>query len=142
MLEVDPEIRAVVGQYVEKAESDLITPRTFSGFGKTAPPTLPAFTRQQCVEKYLKSLLMLNEIAFNRTHHISELMTLLPAEIRPSLTPDEQDRLTEYAVITRYPGDYDPISREECARQYRLPGGFASRCDDGCRWRSPSPCSN
>jgi HEPN domain-containing protein len=116
MLEVNPERLLVVGQYVEKAESDLITAAHLLRLRKNLPTDAVCFHAQQCVEKYLKALLVLNEIVFGRTHHISELMALLPAGIRPSLTPDEQDRLTEYAVITRYPGDYDPISREE-ARQ-------------------------
>jgi hypothetical protein len=36
------------------------------------------------------------------------------------LTQEEQDRLTEYAVTTRYPGDYDPILREEAQDAVRL----------------------
>jgi hypothetical protein len=41
------------------------------------------------------------------------LLVLVPVQVPPALTQAEQDRLTEYAVTTRYPGDYDPISREE-----------------------------
>ena len=61
-------------------------------------------------------MLVLNAIEFPRTHQISLLLALVPAQVRPVLAPQEQDRLTEYAVTTRYPGDYDPILREE-ARQ-------------------------
>ena len=55
----------------------------------------------------------LHGIQVSRTHHISVLIALLPPTVRPDLTPELQDRLTEYAVTTRYPGNYDPISREE-----------------------------
>jgi HEPN domain-containing protein len=80
------------------------------------PTDIICFHVQQSVEKYLKAMLVLNAIEFPRTHQISLLLALVPAQVRPVLTPQEQDRLTEYAVTTRYPGDYDPISREE-ARQ-------------------------
>jgi HEPN domain-containing protein len=120
MLAVDPEILVVVRQYVDKAESDLITATHTLRLRTNCPTDAVCFHAQQCVEKYLKSLLVLNSIEFGRTHHISQLMTLLPGAIRPSITPDEQDRLTEYAVITRYPGDYEPISREEARQAVRL----------------------
>jgi HEPN domain-containing protein len=116
MLEVDPEILLIARQYVDKAESDLITASHALRLRNNCPTDAVCFHAQQCVEKYLKALLVLNNVGFGRTHHISELMALLPPVIQPTLTPDEQDRLTEYAVTTRYPGDYDPISRDE-ARQ-------------------------
>jgi len=47
-------------------------------------------------------------------------MAFLPAQVRPDLTAEEQDRLTEYAVTTRYPGDYDPISYEEAQQAVRI----------------------
>lgn len=47
-------------------------------------------------------------------------MVLLPAQVRPTLSQAEQDRLTEYAVTTRYPGDYDPSSREEAQEAVKL----------------------
>jgi hypothetical protein len=50
----------------------------------------------------------------------STLLALVPAPVRPVLTPQEQDLLTEYAVTTRYPGDYDPISHEEARQAVQL----------------------
>jgi predicted nucleotidyltransferase len=66
------------------------------------------------------ALLVLNGVEFTRTHQISTLLALVPALVRPTLTQAEQDRLTEYAVTTRYPGDYDPIPREEALDAVRL----------------------
>jgi hypothetical protein len=40
-------------------------------------------------------------------------MMLVPPDMRPGLDVEEQDRLTEYATVTRYPGKYDPISFSE-----------------------------
>lgn len=71
---------------------------------------------QQCVEKYLKALLISGGIAFRKVHDLGELMALLPSRHRSLLDETEQDRLTEYATVTRYPGNYEPITLTE-ARQ-------------------------
>ncbi len=56
----------------------------------------------------------------SRVHHISALLGLLPPPIKLDLTPEEQVRLTDYAVTTRYPGDYDPITLEEARRAVQI----------------------
>lgn len=63
---------------------------------------------------------LLENIEFGRTHHISTLIALLPPDVRPQITAEEQERFTEYAVTTRYPGDYDPITREEAVSAVRI----------------------
>jgi HEPN domain-containing protein len=88
---------------------------THSSWARAARRTL-CFHAQQCVEKYVKALLVLHGIEFSRIHHISALVALLPVRVRPDLTPEEQERLTDYAVSARYPGDYEPIPLAE-ARQ-------------------------
>jgi len=72
------------------------------------------FDCQQAVEKSLKALLVNYEVIFPRTHSISRLIELLeengiivPDKIKDAIT------LTEYAVITRYPGEYEPVDEEE-----------------------------
>jgi hypothetical protein len=32
----------------------------------------------------------------------------------------DQDKLTEYATVTRYPGDYEPISLDEAKKAVRI----------------------
>lgn len=44
------------------------------------------------------------------------LAGLLPPDALPGLDAEHQNRLTEYATVTRYPGDYEPVSVVE-ARQ-------------------------
>jgi hypothetical protein len=51
---------------------------------------------------------------------MSQLIALLPVQSRPTLTPEEQERLTDYATVTRYPGDYEPISLTETRRALRI----------------------
>ncbi|MBI2878037.1 MAG: DUF433 domain-containing protein, partial [Candidatus Tectomicrobia bacterium] len=53
---------------------------------------------QQCVEKYLKALLVLQGIDFPKTHDLEKLVSLLPGEVHTSLTTEEQAMLTEYSL--------------------------------------------
>lgn len=109
MFEIDDEILFVVRQWVQKAENDLKNATHTLKLGADGPTDTVCFHAQQCVEKYLKALLVLHSIEFARVHHIGDLINRLPAQLRPDLTPEEQEQLTDYAVSTRYPGDYERI---------------------------------
>lgn len=72
---------------------------------------------QQAAEKALKSLCILHGIVFPRTHDIAYLIELIekgnvdiPEEVQKAKA------LTGYAVETRYPGDYVPVSEDEYLR--------------------------
>ena len=104
---------SVARQWVQKAEDDLKNAAYTLQMGKDCPTDTVCFHAQQCAEKYLKALLVLKSIDFPRTHDVGELVALLPAECRPMLTSEEQERLTDYATVTRYPGDYEPILLSE-----------------------------
>ena len=134
MLALDPDVLAVILQWVEKAEHDLTTASYTLRLRANCPTDTVCFHAQQCVEKYLKALLVLNDADFGRTHHISALLSLLPSSIRPQMTPEEQERFTEYAVTTRYPGDYDPITREEAKQAVQI----ARRVRNQVRRRLPT----
>ena len=47
-------------------------------------------------------------------------MARIPEGFRPNLAEEEQDRLTEYATVTRYPGDYEPISLTEARKAVEI----------------------
>lgn len=71
------------------------------------------FDAQQAAEKALKALCVFNGIKFSKVHDIAYLMELLetgkvkiPARLRKAKI------LTDYAVETRYPGDYTPVDEE------------------------------
>jgi len=134
MLALDPDVLAVILQWVEKAEHDLTTASYTLRLRANCPTDTVCFHAQQCVEKYLKALLVLNDVEFGRTHHISALLSLLPPSIRPQMTPEEQERFTEYTVTTRYPGDYDPITREEAKQAVQI----ARRVRNQVRRRLPT----
>ena len=110
----------VVGEWVQKAENDLSNAVQTLKMGNDCPTDTVCFHVQQCVEKYLKALLIYEDKVVIHTHHINTLMVLLPHSIRPELTPKEQAILTNYAVTTRYPGDYDLISLTEARRAVRI----------------------
>jgi HEPN domain-containing protein len=99
----------VIRQWVEKAENDLKNAAHTLKLGSDCPTDTVCFHAQQCVEKYLKALLVFEGKDISKTHYISGLMQMLPATIRPDLSPHEQELLTDYAVSTRYPGDYEAI---------------------------------
>ena len=103
----------VAAGWVEKAESDLKNAAHTLRLGDQCPTDTVAFHAQQCVEKYLKALFVFSDTDFPRTHSIAVLWRLLQAPDRPELTAEEQERLTDYATVTRYPGDYEPIPLDE-----------------------------
>jgi len=107
-------------EWVEKAESDLINAVHALKLGKHCPADTVCFHAQQCAEKYLKAFLTFMGIAFPKTHEIERLMKLLPQSVRLSLTSNEQDRLTAYATVTRYPGDYIPVTLAQAREAVKM----------------------
>lgn len=85
----DPEkVCAVVREWVEKAENDLETAVRVVRSGPDFPTDTVCFHAQQCVEKYLKALLVSQSVAFPKTHSIRDLLALLPRKKR-QVFPDE-----------------------------------------------------
>jgi HEPN domain-containing protein len=119
MFETD-EILIVAREWVEKADNDLKNASYTLKMGEDCPTDTVCFHAQQCVEKYLKAFLVLKDIDFTKTHDIKELVVLLPANSRPKMTPEEQRRLTDYATVSRYPGDYEPIPLAEARRAVKI----------------------
>ncbi len=116
MLAPEAEVLEIVRQWVKKAEHDLLNAAHTLKLGASAPMDTIGFHAQQCVEKYLKALLIWNGLDFPKTHNLTLLLELIPERARPELTADERLRLTAYATITRYPGDYEPITLAEARR--------------------------
>ncbi|MFQ5432583.1 MAG: HEPN domain-containing protein [Nitrospinota bacterium] len=92
----------VVREWTEKADNDLKNAAHTLKMGSDCPTDTVCFHAQQCVEKCLKALLVFKRIDFTKTHDIGELVTLIPGRTRPTLSIDEQQRLTAYATVTRY----------------------------------------
>ena len=109
----------VAWQWVAKAENDLRSAAHLLKVGD-CPTDNVCFHAQQCVEKFLKALLVAQGIEFRKIHDVGELVILLPPRLRPAINGMEQDRLTEYATVTRYPGDYEPISLAEARQAVKI----------------------
>ncbi len=82
------------------------------------PDRIVGFHAQQAVEMFLKAVLAMRGVAYERTHDIERLTSLvsnsgleLPAEI------DELAQLTPWAVERRYGDPFDP---EQLDRQWAV----------------------
>jgi HEPN domain-containing protein len=102
-----------VAQWVEKAEEDLVAAAHLLKLGAAGPLGSVCFHSQQCVEKYLKAVLFACGLVFPKTHDVAKLIALLSEGSRPGLTPEMQERLTDYATGLRYPGGEEPITLRE-----------------------------
>ena len=71
------------------------------------------FHAQQAAEKALKAVLVAHAIPFPRTHNLTTLLDLLPPDLLLPSEVEAATSLTDYAVLTRYPGNLEPITEEE-----------------------------
>jgi HEPN domain-containing protein len=72
------------------------------------------FHAQQAAEKAIKALLIKRAVDFPYVHDLAELMTLLEqAGVDLPVTVKQGEKLTRFAVFTRYPGIASPVSHEE-----------------------------
>jgi HEPN domain-containing protein len=95
---------AVCAEWLAKADNDLTNAAHTLKLGESCPTDTVCFHAQQCVEKYLKAVLVLEGIDFPKTHDLETLTARIPAGLRPDLSSEEQAWLTEYATGARYPG--------------------------------------
>lgn len=116
----DDKTLTIVQEWVARAENDFKSAAHLLKMKNYCPTDTVCFHAQQCIEKYLKVLLVMQGTDFPKTHDLERLLALIPRPKRPELANEEQDRLTDYATITRYPGDYEPISLAEARRAVRI----------------------
>ena len=99
--------------WLQRARSDLALARA----ALESPGVLledACYHAQQCAEKALKAMLVQRRIDFPRTHVLEVLIDLLKAAgVDLPLEVDEALTLTQYAVQTRYPGEWEPVTDEE-----------------------------
>lgn len=110
----------VAREWVEKAENDLKNAAHTVRMGLECPTDTVCFHAQQCVEKYLKALLVTQGIDFPKTHDVEELMNLTPAAMRPNLSASDEALLTDYATTARYPGYGETISLSDALDAVRI----------------------
>lgn len=115
----DP-ILTVTREWIQKAENDLTNATHSLKLGKDCPTDTVAFHAQQCVEKYLKALLVFHRTEFPKVHDIEKLVRILHAGMLSDWALKEQRLLTIYATLTRYPGSYEPITLAEARQALRI----------------------
>lgn len=105
--------REIVKDWMIRAESNLYRARLGRVTEKILFEDL-CYDCQQTAEKSLKGLLIALDIESPRTHNIGNLFRLLHnAGVFIPESVLHVSALTEYAVHTRYPGDYDPVTEED-----------------------------
>jgi HEPN domain-containing protein len=100
-------------EWLNRARSNLKKAQIASGADGIYYEDL-CFDAQQAAEKAIKAVLISRQIEFPYVHDLAELLDLVersglsvPSSVR------EAARLTRYAVMTRYPGALDPVTRQD-----------------------------
>ena len=95
------------------AESNYRVIQQLLKMGEDCPLDAVCNHSQQCVEKYLKARLLYISIEFPKIHDIAAIIKLLPPGSNIPLFGSEQEKLTDYAWMGRYPGDWEPVNRQQ-----------------------------
>jgi HEPN domain-containing protein len=112
-------IRELVGQWMHSARSDLALARLTDD--ERIAPEILAFHAQQAAEKALKALLVRRQVEFPFIHTIGPLLTLCrEAGFEGTEALSGAAILTRYAVAARYPGEEEPVTRQEAREAVEL----------------------
>ncbi len=88
------------------------------------------FHAQQAAEKALKAVLVANSVAVPNIHSIRRLIDLLPAKLDIPGEIQDAAGLTDYAVSSRYPGDFELVDEDEHREAVRLAEAVVSWAAD------------
>ena len=98
---------AVVSEWLDEVHRDLLGARSCAR-GEWAVLDRAAFHVQQSAEKLTKAALVAHRIRPKRPHEIGEAVEQLPDDFTLKRRLLALDRLTDYAVVFRYPGAARP----------------------------------
>ncbi len=112
---VRPKDEDLVRAWVLKAEHDLLNIENNLAAQKIPWDTV-GFHAQQCVEKYLKALLISRQIDPPRIHDLTELYALLPDGLLEGFNVHSLEELNPYSIEGRYPGVWEPVEQAEAFR--------------------------
>lgn len=111
-------LRGSPGDWLRHAPSDLELARARRPFEVLFEGL--CFHAQQAAEKALKAVLIANGVPPQKTHNIRTLLDLLPPDIIAPQEVESAASLTDYAVTSRYPGDFESVDEEEYKEAVRL----------------------
>ena len=93
-------------EWIGKAEGDYFSAMREHRARKHVNHDSTCFHAQQCVEKYLKAILVDLGIPFARTHDLLPLLdACLKHHVLWAAWHDDVEWLSQYAVLFRYPGE-------------------------------------
>ena len=111
---------SMVGQWLVKADHDYGSAHDLIEFSSDCAYDVVCFLCQQCVEKYLKAMLVLNGLDVPRTHDLTQIFAAIPSRGSLAIEIDELANLTPYAVEMRYPGHWLMETREEATKAFEV----------------------
>jgi HEPN domain-containing protein len=112
-------MNAVVREWIEKAEGDFATAGRELAVSAAANYDAVCFHAQQCIEKYLKALLIVKSVAPPRTHDLAQLGRMAERACAGWRWPvDELRLLTRASIAFRYPGE--SAEKEEAAAAFDI----------------------
>lgn len=115
----EPERLEIARQWGEMAEHDLLNIDNNLA-AQQIPWDTVCFHAQQCAEKYLKALLILKGVEAPKSHDLRLLLQRIPNDVLLGVDIAETLQLNRYTIEARYPGDWEPITREEGERAVAL----------------------
>jgi HEPN domain-containing protein len=96
----------IVKEWINKAEQDYMASKALARQRSISVFDVICFHCHQCVEKYLKAFLTLNDVRFPKSHDLIVLQNLASqTDGTFELIKDLVKPLNGYAVQFRYPGD-------------------------------------
>ena len=98
-------MQPATSEWIAKAEGDFTTALREYRARKSPNYDAACFHAQQCAEKYLKALLQEKNVAFDKTHDLVTLLSLLPGMIGLAALRSNLALLSAAAVEYRYPGE-------------------------------------
>ena len=105
-------------KWLSYAEEDLRLAKHGLTISSSCPYRLIAYHAQQCTEKYLKAYLVFKQVDFPYTHNIRSLIQLCEGDWTAAIS--DADKLTPFAVTTRYPGIDDRVTRKDALDAVKL----------------------
>ena len=108
-----------LNEWIGKAEGDYFSALREYRARKHVNNDSTCLHAQQCVEKYLKAVLVSHRSPFGKTHDLLPLLTeCLPAHPLWESWGDDVEWLTQYSVLFRYPGE--TATRDDARKAIRI----------------------
>lgn len=107
----DPEGPGSPVHWLRHARSDLAYATA------TVPPggllEVPCFHAQQAAEKAIEAVLVALQLPIPRSHNLKTLLERLPPSVDVPDDVEDAVILSDYAVATRYPSEFEPVTEDE-----------------------------